>query len=114
MLYGRTTGIRASEYLSDDELQVVVGKELSEENSLKCLFGRTGVSRVAILAESGLYKIILRSSRPEARAFQDWVTRVVLPAIRKDGMYIKGEEKVATGEMTGDELMASTAITRHP
>ncbi|GHE81414.1 hypothetical protein GCM10019059_44200 [Camelimonas fluminis] len=36
---------------------------------------------------------------PEAREFQDWVTRVVLPTIRKDGAYIKDEEKVATGEM---------------
>ena len=32
----------------------------------------------------------MRSDKPEAKAFQDWVTRVVLPAIRKDGCYIKG------------------------
>ncbi|QFT72171.1 Bro-N domain-containing protein [Ruegeria sp. THAF33] len=38
-----------------------------------------------IISESGLYKIIMRSDKPEARAFQDWVTQVVLPAIRKDG-----------------------------
>jgi len=30
------------------------------------------------------------------------VTRVVLPAIRKDGGYIAGEEKIATGEMSED------------
>lgn len=48
-----------------------------------------------IVSESGLYKLILRSDKPQAKPFQDWVTRVVLPAIRKDGGYIQGEEKVA-------------------
>jgi prophage antirepressor-like protein len=58
-----------------------------------------------IISESGLYKLIMRSDKPEAKAFQDWVTRVVLPAIRKDGAYIMGEEKVATGELSEDELL---------
>ncbi|HEX6957769.1 MAG TPA: Bro-N domain-containing protein [Ferrovibrio sp.] len=43
-----------------------------------------------LISESGLYRLILRSDKPEARQFQDWVTRVVLPAIRKDGAYISG------------------------
>ena len=58
-----------------------------------------------LVNESGLYKLVMRSNKPEARAFQDWVTRVVLPAIRKDGAYVLGEEKVATGEMDEDELV---------
>ena len=40
----------------------------------------------------------MRSDKPEDKKFQDWVTRDVLPAIRKDGAYIMGEEKVASGE----------------
>jgi prophage antirepressor-like protein len=51
-----------------------------------------------IISESGLYKLVLRADKPEARTFQDWVTREVLPAIRKDGAYIQGEEKVRTGD----------------
>jgi prophage antirepressor-like protein len=47
----------------------------------------------------------MRSDKPQARLFQDWVTRDVLPAIRKDGAYIMGEEKVATGEMSEDEFV---------
>src|SRR3546814_17484975 len=48
-----------------------------------------------IISESVLYKLALRAqkTRPEVEAFQRWVTRVVLPAIRKDGAYISGEEK---------------------
>ena len=58
-----------------------------------------------IVSESGLYRLIMRSDKPIARQFQDWVTREVLPAIRKDGAYIAGEEKVRSGEMTEDELI---------
>lgn len=60
---------------------------------------------VTLISESGLYKLVMRSDKPEARAFQDWVTRVVLPAIRKDGAYVLGEEKVVTGEISEDELI---------
>ena len=56
-----------------------------------------------VVSESGLYKLIMRSDEPSARPFQDWVTKVVLPAIRKDGGYIAGEEKVATGELSEAE-----------
>lgn len=60
------------------------------------------VKEVTLVSESGLYKFIMRANpnaNPMVRKFQDWVTREVLPAIRKDGMYVMGEEKVRTGEM---------------
>ena len=38
--------------------------------------------------ESGLYTLIARSNKPEARKFQRWVTTEVLPSIRKTGQYI--------------------------
>lgn len=59
---------------------------------------------VRTVSEAGLYSMVMRSDKPEAQAFRDWVTGTVLPAIRKDGGYIKDEEKVATGDMSEDEL----------
>ncbi len=44
--------------------------------------------RMSLLSESGLYKLVLRSNLRIAKPFQDWVTKVVLPTIRKDGAYI--------------------------
>lgn len=41
-----------------------------------------------LINESGLYSLILRSRKPEAKAFKKWVTAEVLPAIRKHGMYL--------------------------
>lgn len=40
-----------------------------------------------IISESGLYSVILRSDKPEAKPFRRWVTHEVLPAIRKTGAY---------------------------
>lgn len=37
--------------------------------------------------ESGLYRLIMRSDKPNAKPFQKWVTKEVLPSIRKHGIY---------------------------
>jgi len=42
---------------------------------------------VNIVNESGLYSLVLRSRKPQAKAFKKWVTSEVLPAIRKTGGY---------------------------
>lgn len=49
---------------------------------------------------------MLRSDKEEARRFQDWVARDVLPAIRKDGAYTMGKETDATSELDEDAFIA--------
>ncbi len=49
---------------------------------------------MSFISESGLYILIMRSDKPQAKPFQDWVTRDVLPSIRKTGGYVLGEEKL--------------------
>jgi len=69
---------------------------------------KDGVSRphgITLVSEPGLYKLIGRSDKPAARAFDRWVRHDVLPAIRKDGAYVSGEEKVAKGELSEDEFV---------
>lgn len=46
-----------------------------------------GHNGATVINESGLYKVILRSDKPEAKAFSRWVTHEVLPTIRKTGSY---------------------------
>lgn len=48
---------------------------------------RGGARKLNIINESGLYNVILRSTKPEAKKFRKWVTSEVLPAIRKRGSY---------------------------
>jgi prophage antirepressor-like protein len=59
-----------------------VGLDQIETNAAN---GRTRRQQTKFVSESGLYKLVMRSDKPEAREFQNWVTREVLPAIRKDG-----------------------------
>ena len=46
-----------------------------------------GVQKTQIISESGLYALIFKSRKPEAKAFRKWVTSEVLPAIRRTGGY---------------------------
>jgi len=44
--------------------------------------------KTTIISESGLYSVILRSDKPQAKPFRKWVTSEVLPSIRKTGGYV--------------------------
>lgn len=46
-----------------------------------------GTQEMTIINESGLYSVILRSDKPQAKVFRRWVTHEVLPSIRKQGYY---------------------------
>lgn len=46
------------------------------------------------ISESGLYSQVIKSRKPFAKEFKKWITGTVIPAIRKDGAYINGEENV--------------------
>lgn len=50
-----------------------------------------GAQKLIIISEAGLYDLIFRSRKPEAKAFRRWVTKEVLPAIRKTGRYALSE-----------------------
>lgn len=60
-----------------------------------------GAQDVVTVNEPGLYTLVLSSRKPEAKTFKRWVTHEVIPAIRKNGGYIAGQES-----MTPEELMA--------
>lgn len=69
---------KVAERLDDDEKNTLT---LSEG-----IRGR-GNPNVTIINESGLYSVILRSDKPQAKAFKRWVTHEVLPSIRRTGSY---------------------------
>lgn len=81
-----TNPSEALKALDDDEKlkrQIVAsGSDLTSE---KLTLGQS--RKMWIVNESGMYALILRSNKPEARAFRKWITKEVLPAIRKYGQY---------------------------
>ena len=47
----------------------------------------SGVQEMTVINESGLYSLVLSSKLPQAKSFKRWVTKEVLPTIRKTGKY---------------------------
>ena len=70
------SNIRASVALLDDD-----------EKGVNTIDTPGGKQEISIVSESGLYALIFKSRRPEAKKFRRWVTSEVLPAIRKTGSY---------------------------
>lgn len=58
-----------------------------------------GSQEMTCISESGLYNVILRSDKPEAKPFRKWVTAEVLPAIRRSGGYIAGQNDLSPAEL---------------
>jgi prophage antirepressor-like protein len=51
-----------------------------------------GMAQAVLVSEPGLYKLITKSEKPAAKAFDRWVRHEVLPSIRKTGGYLLNEE----------------------
>jgi BRO family, N-terminal domain/P63C domain len=66
----------------------VAAKNLDTRDRVKIYISSSGQGRrVWVTNEPGMYRLILRSNKPDAEKFQDWICREVLPSIRKTGRY---------------------------
>ena len=63
-----------------------VAKRLEEDEVTRFNLGSQS-GETNFVNESGLYAVILRSDKPNARKFRKWVTSEVLPSIRRTGTY---------------------------
>lgn len=90
----------STRYLDDDEK----GEGLVNTSS--------GVQTMVTVNEPGLYRLILKSRKPEAKAFQRWVTHEVIPAIRRDGGYMVARDETPEETMARALLIAQSTIER--
>ena len=72
--------------LDDDEIAVIHNTTGNRAHSIN------------LVNESGMYSIIFRSRKEEAKVFRKWVTSVVLPSIRINGSYSLGQEDTSGSE----------------
>lgn len=84
-ILGLGTPARVAERLDKDEVSLT---------HITDSIGRK--QETTVVNESGLYNVIIRSDKPEAKPFRKWITAEVLPSIRKTGAYMTPEtiEKV--------------------
>lgn len=76
------------------EMTVEATRRLDEdEKGLRKIQTPSGMQDMTVINEPGLYTLLMRSNKPEAKPFRRWVTHDVLPTIRKTGSYaIPGAE----------------------
>ena len=82
-------------YLDDDEKGVITSDTLG------------GKQEMSTINEPGLYSLILRSRKPEAKAFKRWIIHEVIPEIRKTGGYIAGQETMDDDQLLANALMVA-------
>ena len=85
-----------------------VWKRLDEDERARFNLGRQGEG--TIINESGLYHVILRSDKPQAKPFRRWVTKEVLPEIRRKGSYGENRAVAALAEQVGQLAEMVTKI----
>ena len=88
---------KVAERLDEDERNLI---------PLTDTLGRS--QRTAIINESGLYAVILRSDKPKAKDFRRWITHDVLPSIRKHGFYVLNSalEEMTKSRDAAENLLA--------
>lgn len=79
----------------------------ADEKGMNQIHTPGGMQDVTVINESGLYNVILRSDKPEAKPFRKWVTSEVLPSIRKNGGYIAGQEQLTPSELMAKALLVA-------
>ncbi|MGW4663248.1 phage antirepressor [Streptosporangium sandarakinum] len=81
----------------------------SQEKGVRQMHTPGGLQDLTVINEPGLYRLIMRSNRPAAEAFQDWVTGVVLPQIRRTGSYAAPQFELPQSFADALELAARQA-----
>ena len=89
------------------QLKKVVNRLEPDERDRNLITTPGGNQETWIINESGLYNVILRSDKPQAKPFRKWVTSEVLPSIRKTGGYIVGQDELSPSELMARALMVA-------
>ena len=82
--------------------KILESDEITNVDSIH--IAQNGGKAPLIISEPGLYRLVMKSRKPEAKEFQRWVTHEVLPSIRKTGGYIP------TSESDSDEDIMARAV----
>ena len=83
-----------------------------DERGVRTEHTPSGDQTMAIISEPGLYKIMGRSRKPEAKRFDRWVRHEVLPAIRKTGAYVASGQHVAVASLDAEVRKALGGIIK--
>lgn len=104
-------GVEVAKLLGYAVPKTTVPKKVDEEDRRVTQIWYSGQKRdVVVINESGLYSLIFSSKLDKAKEFKHWVTSEVLPSIRKNGGYIKGQESMTPEQIVANALVVANNI----
>ncbi len=104
-------GKEIAETLGYTNTQKAIRDHVADEDKLTERIVQSGQRRkMYIVNESGLYSLILSSKLRQAKAFKKWVTKEVLPSIRKHGGYIKNQENMSSEEILANAVLLANNL----
>ena len=84
-----------------------------DEKGITKVYTLGGSQDMMLISESGLYTLVMRSNKPDAKVFRKWVTSEVLPSIRKTGGYgIRTVDDMINDPDTAIRLLTQLKILR--
>lgn len=95
--------------LDDDEKSTLIINEGLVKQGLSDNLPGTNLN---IVSESGLYALLFKSRKPEARRFRKWVTSEVIPSIRKNGYYQLNQKGIERGAVKVRKKPAKSPLDR--
>lgn len=113
----RTLGDPISPQFIASDLAVILGYQSTkdatrilddDEKGVVEIETNGGKQKMTTVTESGMYALVLKSRRPEAKAFRKWVTSEVLPSIRKTGSYTMPSDTIDVTQ----QYLVRTAVSR--
>ncbi|WP_322170244.1 BRO family protein [Acutalibacter caecimuris] len=96
--------------LEHSNSRMVADRLDEDEKGVSLIYTPGGPQNMTVINEPGLYSVILRSDKPQARDFKRWITHEVLPAIRKTGQYAPQREYMPTRPLTTDDYAEAAKI----
>lgn len=91
-------------YVQTNNLNKIIDKE---DKKMRTIQNGGIYIKQSLINESGLYQAIFNSTLPSAKEFKRWITKEVLPSIRKKGYYIDDKQKLTS--QTPEKIYLSLA-----
>ena len=116
----RTIDINGEPYFVGKDIAAALGyaaernaiaSHVDDEDKLTHRISASGQSRdMTIINESGLYSLVLSSGLPNAKKFKRWITKEVIPSIRKNGGYLANQENMTPEQIVANALIVANNI----
>lgn len=91
-----------------DAIEQEFGDGVTQTHPILDSMGRE--QQAIFITEPQLYFVLMRSDKPKAKPFRQWLVNIVIPSLRQNGGYIMGQEQMSESELLAQALMVANNV----